>query len=283
MMAALAGLTAPLVFLFRFGLANLVLLLVLSGPSNAQELRLITSPWPPSNFLDETGQPTGLSVEIIQALKTKLGLSTPIEVLPWARGYKLAQSEPDVLLFTAAKTPERVEHGFEFIGPAVMWTHGLLAKQDRDLKVESLDDARQRALTAVGVRGSWQVKLLKKAGIQTVETADHGTSARMLLAGRVDLWITSHLQASTVLKEIGMPASAAKPVFNIRKSPSYLMISKGTDPQLLEKWRRAYEELKQAGILQDVAKEWSTRLGVPLTYRPEEGFSAGAAHKDGTG
>lgn len=240
----------------------------------SQELRLVTSPWPPSNYLDEEGQPTGLSVAIIEALKDKLGLSTPIEVIPWARGYKIAQSEPNILLFTAARTPEREAMGFTFIAPAVMWTHGLLAKKESGIEIKSLEDARLQGVTAVGVRGSWQVKLLQEAGIDTVEADDQETCARMLLAGRVDVWITSQLQASVVLDNIDAEQSSVEPVFIHRRSPSYLIVSNGTDPQLLKKWQDAFDELKNSDTLHKVAEEWSERLGIPLIYDPEEGFSA---------
>ncbi len=277
------GVRAAVVFLFRSVLKSLVVFAALCSPLKAQEMRLITSPWPPSAFYDANGHPTGIAVDMVTALKDQMGLSTPIEILPWARGYKIAEAKPNILLFTAGRTQERLDAGFEFIGPAIMWTHGLLVKNGSELTIESLEDARQQGITAVGVRGSWQVKLLKKAGIQTVETSDQGTGARMLLADRVDVWITSSLQASAVLKEIGVPTSEAKTVFTVRKSPSYLMISNGTDPKLLKKWRTAYEELKQSDTLQGIAKNWSDRLGVPLTYRPEDGFSAVGSGEDGTG
>lgn len=254
-----------------------------STPVKAQEFRLMTSPWPPSNFLDQSGQPTGISVAIINALKGQLGVSTAIEVVPWARAYKIAKTEPNILLFTAAKTTEREEQGFEFLGPAVMWTHSLLARRDSNLEIVDLEDAKQQGLTAVGVRGSWQMQLLNEAGIQTVETADHGTSARMLLAGRVDLWITSRLQASVVLNGIGAPQSATQSLFTIRKSPSYLMISEGSDTQLLDKWRSALEELKKGEHFHAIAKDWSKKLGISIIYRPEEGFSADIMAKGSTG
>lgn len=257
--------------------------LLMGSPAVSQELRLVTSPWPPSNYLDEEGQPTGLTVAIIEAIKEKLGLSTPIEVIPWARGYKIAQSEPNILLFTAAKTPEREEMGFRFIAPAVMWTHGLLAKKDSGIEIKSLEDARSQGLTAVGVRGSWQVKLLQEAGIDTVEADDQETCARMLLAGRVDVWITSQLQASVVLENIDAEQSSVEPVFIHRRSPSYLMVSNGTDPQLLQKWENAFDELKKSGELHKVAEEWSQKLGIPLIYDPEEGFSAKNYALDTTG
>jgi polar amino acid transport system substrate-binding protein len=251
-----------------------IVVLLMGSPAISQELRLVTSPWPPSNYLDDEGQPTGLSVAIIDAIKDRLGLSTPIEVIPWARGYKIAQSEPNILLFTAARTPEREEMGFTFIAPAVMWTHGLLAKKDSGIDIQSLEGARLQGLTAVGVRGSWQVKLLQEAGIDTVEADDQETCARMLLAGRVDVWITSQLQASVVLENIDAEQSSVEPVFIHRRSPSYLMVSNGTDPQLLKKWQDAFDELKNSGALHKVAEEWSEQLGIPLIYDPEEGFSA---------
>ncbi|MES0880579.1 substrate-binding periplasmic protein [Roseibium sp. SCP14] len=253
------------------------------GKAHAQEMRLITSPWPPSNFLDENGTPTGISVEIVEALKKKLDIATPVEVIPWARGYLIAKSEPNVLLFTAGRTQERLDMGFQFIGPVVMWTHSLMAKKGSMRQLKDLDAVRTQNLTVAGVRGSWQMRLLQKAGIQTVEIESQETGVKMLLAGRVDLWVTSRLQASAILQDLKLPADSVSSVYTVRQSPSYLMLSSGTNPQLAASWRNAYEGLKQSDFFDKVAEKWSNELGIPLRFSPSDGFFADAPNKDTTG
>ncbi|WP_428671043.1 substrate-binding periplasmic protein [Roseibium sp.] len=253
---------------------------VYSGPVAAQELRLITSPWPPSNFLDTDGQPTGISVATVEALKRHVGVTTPIEVLPFARGYLIAQSTPNVMLFTGGRTEERIAMGFQFIGPAVMWTHVLLARKESPLKLPDLASVRVQGLTVAGVRSSWQIELIKAAGIPTVETEDHATGARMLLAGRVDLWITSRLQASVVLTGIGQRPDAVEAKYTVRKSPSYLMISRGTDPALLARWQAAFKDLQATGFFRQTAVTWGKRLGLPLAHDPDQGFYVPLSGRD---
>jgi polar amino acid transport system substrate-binding protein len=253
------------------------------GAVQAQELRLVTSPWPPSNYLDEQGEPTGLSVEIVQALKKSLDVSTPVEVLPWARGYLTAKSAPNVMLFTGGRTEERLGMGFQFIGPVVMWNHVLMAANGSSLKPESLEAIRVDELTVAGVRGSWQIKLLEDAGIKTVATQDHETNVRMLMAGRVDLWITSQLQASVLLRELQIPQEAVNPVYTVRRSPSYLMLSNGTDPLLVAQWRSAYDELLRTDFFEKTAMNWSGKLGIPLRFGPSEGFYADTQLQEKTG
>ncbi|MEM9630669.1 MAG: transporter substrate-binding domain-containing protein [Pseudomonadota bacterium] len=253
------------------------------GTIHAQEMRLVTSPWPPSNFLDEKGVPTGISVEVVEALKEKLEISTPIEVIPWARGYLIAKSEPNVLLFTAGQTQERLDMGFQFIGPVVMWTHSLMAKKGEMRQLKDLDAVRTQKLIVAGVRGSWQIRLLQKAGIQTVETESQQTGVKMLMAGRVDLWVTSRLQASAILQDLELPADSVSSVFTVRQSPSFLMVSNGTNPQLAETWRDAYEDLKKSDFFEKAAEKWSEELGIPLRFSPSDGFFADAPHKDTTG
>lgn len=253
------------------------------SPLRAEGLRLITSPWPPSNYLSEDGRPTGLSVAVVEALKERVGETAPIEVIPWARGYLTAQQNPNVMLFTAGRTQERLDMGVDFIGPIVMWSHVLLAPRDNPIEVANLEDVRSKGLTVAGVRGSWQIKMIAEAGIQAVETEDHATAARMLLAGRVDFWFTSRLQASAVLMELGKRGDAVVPVHTVRRSPSYLMVSRGTDAVVLAAWRQAYADLLLTDFFDRTARDWSGRLGVPLQFRAEEGFVAESLDLGDTG
>jgi len=250
----------------------LALFMGLLESTHAGELRLLTSPWPPSNYLNADGEPEGIAVDVVEALKAYVGVTTPIEVIPWARGYLTAQNGPNVMLFTAAKTAEREAEGFQFIGPVIMWSHLFWARADSSLNVDSLDDLIEQGVTAAAVRGSWQAKYIEEAGLQLVDTDDHEMAARMLLAGRVDLWLNSGLQSAVIMQRIGREQKELAPILPVRQSPTYLMISKDTDPDTLSKWRDAFDDLSQTRTFETLADKWSTRLGIALTHSPKTGF-----------
>ncbi|GGB35630.1 ABC transporter substrate-binding protein [Roseibium aquae] len=268
------------------GSALAIVLLGLSGFVHAplaSEFRLITSPWPPSSFWDQAGNPAGIAVDVVEALKKRVGVDTPIEIIPWARGYLTAQKNPNVMLFTAARTQERQEAGFTFIGPVIMWSHILWSRAQGPVAATDLDDMRAMNATAAAVRGSWQADYIADAGLTLVETDDHAMGARMLLAGRVDFWLTSALQAAAVLEEIGQKPADVVPVVSVRQAPTYLMVSDGSDPETLSKWQEAFSQFQASREAVRIAEDWSARLNIELTYKPDIGFVGAAMAADGSG
>ncbi len=83
-----------------------VLLLGSCMPVLAAELRLFTEEYRPLSY-SEKGKLTGMAVEVVEQLVEQTGQATHIELLPWARGYHLAQREANVGLFSMVRTPER--------------------------------------------------------------------------------------------------------------------------------------------------------------------------------
>jgi polar amino acid transport system substrate-binding protein len=47
----------------------------------------------------------GLCTELVQAVLRELQISAPIEFLPWARAYDVAQHSGNVLIYSIARTP----------------------------------------------------------------------------------------------------------------------------------------------------------------------------------
>ena len=68
--------------------------------------------------------------------------------VPWARGYKMATTQPDVGLFVAVRTPER-EQLFHWVGPIVSTSASLYARSGEASPVTSLEEARQLGRIAV--------------------------------------------------------------------------------------------------------------------------------------
>ena len=79
------------------------------------KLKVVTEIIAPFQLQNDNGELTGFSVEIIQALFDEIDLQPNIIVMPWARAYDVAKNEPNVLIFSIARTPHR-EPMFHWIG-----------------------------------------------------------------------------------------------------------------------------------------------------------------------
>lgn len=111
------------------------------GLSADLPLQLYTEELPPLNFLEE-GRARGLSVDIVREIQRRLDDSTPIQVVPWARGYRALQERPNVALFSTARSAER-EPRFQWVGPLADLDFTLFVRADSPLDVANLDAARQ--------------------------------------------------------------------------------------------------------------------------------------------
>jgi polar amino acid transport system substrate-binding protein len=243
-----------------------------ANPAQAAEIRLLTGIEPPTNYLDERGELTGIAVDIIEELKRSLGVHAQIEVYPWARALKLAETNPGVVLFTGTKTIEREAMGFHFIGPFVTRRHMVYSRADDPTKLKNLKDIAAKKARVVGMRGDWRTQLFKRRGAAIEETPQHIDSVRMLLAGRADFWLSSDLELPLMLKSAGAAPDAVDEAVLIREASSYLLVSRGTDPALLEAWQAAFAQLQTTGFFEQLARKWSRKLGVNYAYSKAKGM-----------
>jgi polar amino acid transport system substrate-binding protein len=97
-------------------LARSTLLLMLIGPAHAEPLIAYTEDFPPFNYQDEAGKPAGFAVELLADVMKAASVDYRIEFVPWARALQSAKTQPNTLVFTTARTPDR-ERVFDWIGP----------------------------------------------------------------------------------------------------------------------------------------------------------------------
>ncbi len=232
---------------------------------------VVTGEEPPTNFMED-GQLTGLVTETVEALIKQQQLNIPIHYYPWARAFRLVTSQPNVMIFTAGKTQERIDQGFIFIGPVTTRRHILYQRAGRNLTIHSLEDVKRQGLRGASMREDWRGKFLAQQNIDVVLNVSHTQSLKMLNAGRVDLVALSDLELKINLQNAEVAAGQVKPAFTFDVRDAYLMFSKDSDPQLIARWQQALTELQASDYFTHTAKKWSQRLGVELHYSPEKGF-----------
>lgn len=248
--------------LFKHLARLLSLGLALLGPARAATpLQIYTEEWPPITF-SENGKPAGLAVEVVQAIQARLGQADPIRVVPWARAWAMATNNPNVLLFTVTRTPER-EGLFTFLGPVAVGTTDFYALRGANIRIRNLDDARE--LPSIGVyHKAVEEQLLLSKGFTNLDTAaTPAVAARKLAAGRISVWCNANLTARSIMESTGLDPATIEKVFTIQENWLYLTFSRGTDPKLIDSWQRALRELKQDGTFERIYRRWLPGNSVP--------------------
>ena len=235
-----------------FALIVLFYLTQSSTPSWA--LTIVTEEFPPLNFT-KNGEAVGLSVEIVTEVMHRLGEIDPIQILPWARAYNMTQTLPNVLIFSAARTPER-EDRLIWVGALATINWVLYAKEGSGLTINSLDDARN--LSSIGVyRNSGPHQMLIANDFSNLDLSDDNVQLlRKLLVGRLDAVLINQVAMAQLLKELGKTMADVEPLLTARTLSLYAAFSLGTDPAIVESWRKIFHDLDQEGFIKARQELW---------------------------
>lgn len=250
---------------------NIVLLLLaLAGGYSplATALAIYTEDWPPVSFHNSKGSADGMAVEVVRELKKRTGNQDAIEVLPWVRAYNHLLSEPNVLLFSVGRNTER-EGKMTLIGPIALSSTDVYALRNQAAAMREMGDARRRLPTAA-YRGSIFESTALAHGYAVSPTNDPLHSARMLLAGRVSLWVEGNIVVPQVLRQLGVADNSVERVATLDTLALYLAFSRGTPRPLVLAWEQALRDMKRDGSFQAIHKRW-----FPLSPPPLDVIRAG--------
>jgi polar amino acid transport system substrate-binding protein len=237
------------------------ILLLFAVAAQGAGLKIITENGPPLNYTEdgtETGKLTGQAVEIVQDIQKRIGDATPIEVMPWARGYDMVQKEPNVMLFSTTRTPAR-EDLFQWVGPVGTNEWLFVTKKGSSVQVASLDDAKK--VGAIGAyKNDAREQFLKEQGFTNIDSSDDpGTILKKVLSGRNDLWLTMTDEYKELAKTQKVDVSEITPVFTVKKTELYMAFSKNTDADILQKWKKGYDEMKADGTYDKIVAKWAAK------------------------
>jgi polar amino acid transport system substrate-binding protein len=222
--------------------------------SLAAEMSIITEEVASFNYT-ENGKLTGVTTGVVREIARRLGIDCNIEVLPWARGYQRLRSEPNVALFTTARTPER-KALFHWVGPLYVSSMAFYARSDDPRRIDSLDAARQVESIATYKDDSAE-QILKSLGFTNLDSSNSPLSnVRKLASGRVDLWFFHSLIAPAVAREAGIEPGAIRAVHTYRKNYFYIAISKTTAPEVVREWQATLDAMKADGTFRWLTRKW---------------------------
>ena len=249
----------------KFGITiAIVLILLLSGNIGAQELTIISENNPPFNFVKQ-GEITGSSGEVVREMLRRMNRTDKIQVMTWARGYNLALTQPNVILFSTARTNQR-ENLFHWVGPLHRVRFGFYARKESGLRLKSLEDAKKVGAIAT-YKDDVREQLLKSQGFTNLDSSKSPASnLKKLMAGRVDLWLFSNLGVKRVARQVGVNPQELELVLPFKDYYVYIAISRGTARAVIDRWRGVLEELKREGIFKEIAGQWLPPESLPPAH-----------------
>lgn len=239
-----------------------VLILIVWGRvafASGQNLMIVGGNQSPGNFPDLNGKPIGLMVDVVGEIHKRLGITGEIRLLPWARAFDIAKKQPNVVILSLARTPER-EDQFHWIMLVMRKPWVFYAKRGSGIGkiIKSLDDAKKVKLIGV-LRGDIRADWLKSQGFANLEeVTDVTQNIQKLYLGRVPLIFTSPEDAAESCKKLGLNMRDLEPVMIPNSSHSYIAMSKnGTSLEIVKKWQKVGQQMKNDGTFQQLAKKWA--------------------------
>jgi polar amino acid transport system substrate-binding protein len=208
------------------------------------------------------GSLTGSSVEIVKEIQKRVGDTTTIEVLPWARAYHMATTMPDVLLFTALRLPER-EALFHWVGPVLHPQWVFYALKGKVTPISSLEEAKK--FKSIGTyRNDSQEIFLKSRGFTNLDSATTVTaSAKKMASGMIDVFVSKDISLAYTLVAAGIPEDSIENVYTYLDGYMYLVFSKGTDLNTIKTWENALQDMKDDGTFAAIYAKWYPGLTPP--------------------
>lgn len=217
-----------------------------AGPLD--KLTFYTEHYPPNQYKAD-GRLKGALVEIVVAMfqvaETDLSRSD-IKLVPWSRGYKRTQNQPNSVLFGTVRTDKR-EDKFTWVGPLAPTAQVIIGAKAADHDPDSLSDFANH--TTVTIRDDVAEQILLERGLDRTHLLslhDPELIPRILESNRAQFWAYGERTAYHILGNHGI-ADKYETVWTLREGALYFAVNPKTDPDAIRALRKALKQVKRSG------------------------------------
>ena len=226
---------------------RLLLIIPASLPGRARAgppLEWVAGDLPPFAW-SAPGGPRGYAHDLVMAMAQRLGQTTTVQYLPWARAVRMTEQGEHYGVFPLARTPDR-EARFQWLVPLMAVRYGLytLATESR-LELDQLRGMR------VGVlRGSPIAAHLKAERFTTlIEAKDYRDLLRQLREHALDAVYAGTPMLEAAMDEYGQPRMLFVLQTTLGEATLYLAASLRLDAAEAQRWVGAFRQLEEDGTV----------------------------------
>lgn len=194
----------------------------------------------------------GPGADLAREVLKRAGFEHTITIYPWARAYFMAQTEPNVMIISMARTPER-EQDFKWVGEVAPVQYRLFKLKSRqDIRIKTLDDVKKFKIGVVSQDVAHLYLIHKRVPVSALQvTPSYSLAFKMLVAGRIDLVPRSQFGLKQFCEEA--PADCGKIdsayMMDEINSSLFMAFSKQTSDEVVNKTRKAYDQIRAEGTL----------------------------------
>lgn len=229
-----------------------------AAASGGAQMTAVTEEFRPMNYT-ENGVVRGYTADIARELLERAHIGYTLTSYPWARAYQMAQRQPDVLIFSIVRTPER-EKRFQWIAPVAKrraYVYKLAKRGDIELRspddlfkyvtATDRDDASASQLEALGLKAGKNIELSNQ---------DY-TSLQKLLVGRVDLMVGTESFMRELCADHGVEYGRLERTIVVPGGADYyIAASLETAPQTVDLLREEFRKLRKTDFLKKLAEKY---------------------------
>jgi len=202
------------------------------------------------------GKIIGDSANVLRLIMDDTGLAYRFDSWPWARAYKAALTQPNVLLSQLGRNPQR-ENLFHWIGPtskpSYVNIYGLKTNPNTE---QSLSFYKKQTI-AVENNSHLHDFLSSQQFEKIYPVSDPSLYFQMLLKGRVDYIIAGDLWTQQSYRGAIDPnkLKIMKQVYEVRQ---WFAVGKQVDKLIVKTLTQSYEKLKRQGKLKSIEPNSTT-------------------------
>jgi len=197
----------------------------------------------------ENGESKGPSIEILQAILKEAQLDAKVEFMPWVRAFATASNNPNTLILSMIKTPER-EDDFHWLIKVSNLTRVFISlTSNPENYVDNMQQAKQKLIAIV--KGSAGYKELTSHGFSEQKNlyvvSEGKLEVTLLENGRVDLVYGDPVNVKNVLDKRGRSdvAISYKKIAPENQRSSYIAINKATDITIVKRLQQAARKFEK--------------------------------------
>ena len=211
--------------------------------------------YPPYEFLDKLGNPTGYNVELTRAIANVMGLNVEIRLGAWAEMRRaLDAGEVDVLEGMSYSEDRALRS--DFSPPHTIVHHSLFARKGGS-KPPTLADLRGKEVVVLNDGIMQEFLVANKVGARIVKAETHAEVLRLLASGKHDFALMAKLPGLYLIRELGL--SNLEAVGDPVSGQNYCFAVKKGNAALLARFNEGMAILKNTGEYQRIYNKW---LGV---------------------
>ncbi|RII28437.1 MAG: histidine kinase [Geobacter sp.] len=211
--------------------------------------------YPPYEFIDRDGNPSGYNVELTKAIANVMGMKVEFRLGGWSEMRTALQNGTVDVLQGISYSDERVNE-VDFSLPHTIVNHAIFARRDSPM-INSLKEVEGKSVAVH--RGGIMHDLLARKGFagKLVLTDTPADALRLLAAGKCDYAIVAIVPGMYLIRELKL--TNLLPVVRNVATYRYCYAVKKGNKELLSRFDEGLAILKQTGQHQAIYEKW---LGV---------------------